>query len=38
LLAGIAVGAAGFGFMSSGMYTRMVLAITLLSGLTLLIH
>jgi uncharacterized protein len=38
LLAGIAVGAAGFGIMSSGVYTRTILAITLLSGLTLLVH
>ena len=38
LLAGIAVGTAGFRIVSSDMYTRTVLAITLLSGLTLLIH
>jgi uncharacterized protein len=36
LLAGIAVGAAGFRIVSSGMYTRSVFAITFLSGLTLL--
>jgi hypothetical protein len=38
LLAGLAVGAAGFRIVSSGMYTRSVLAITFLSGLTLLFH
>jgi uncharacterized membrane protein YfcA len=36
LLAGIAVGAAGFRMVSSGAYTRAVLAITFLSGLMLL--
>jgi len=36
LLAGIAVGAAGFRVVSSRTYTRTVLAITFLSGLTLL--
>jgi uncharacterized membrane protein YfcA len=36
MVAGVAVGAAGFRLVSSGTYSRAVLAITLLSGLTLL--
>jgi uncharacterized membrane protein YfcA len=38
LIAGVAVGAAGFRIVSSGMYSRSVLAITLLSGLMLLVR
>jgi len=38
LLTGIATGAAGFRLISSGTYSRAVLAITLLSGLVLLVH
>jgi uncharacterized membrane protein YfcA len=36
LIAGVAIGAAGFRLVSSGMYSRAILAITLLSGLALL--
>jgi uncharacterized protein len=36
LIAGVAVGAAGFRIVSSGMYSRAILAITLVSGLMLL--
>jgi predicted Co/Zn/Cd cation transporter (cation efflux family) len=35
LIAGVAIGAAGFRLVSSGMYSRAILAITLLSGLAL---
>jgi uncharacterized protein len=38
LLAGIAVGTAGFRLMPSGTYSRAVLVITLLSGLMLLVR
>jgi hypothetical protein len=38
LVMGVAVGAAGFRLVSSGMYSRAVLGITLLSGLALLVR